>query len=217
MLTSKQLDLQLKPMLEAHGLYSFGWFKMDDGCCAVLIGNHVKDQKHLMFDALKTSPEYKDGQADPMNRWTKRVVCAIADELDIEARFPFGETIWPFQMYAKQATGMKTSPLGILMHPEFGLWTAFRAVLIFNEPVSLEKPLTKHHPCDSCETKPCLTSCPVSAFSNKGLDVSACFAHLDSKNEPDCLNLGCRARAACPVGVPYSNEQIAFHMKAFRG
>ena len=36
------------------------------------------------------SPEYLDGAPDPMDRWSARVIGAMADDLGGEAFFPFG-------------------------------------------------------------------------------------------------------------------------------
>ena len=48
-------------------------------------------------------------------------------------------------------------------------------------------------------------------------DVPACAAHLGSQQGTDCMELGCRARRACPVGRAYIYEpaQALFHMSAF--
>jgi hypothetical protein len=58
----------------------------------------------------------------------------------------------------------------------------------------------------------------VNAFTPTGYDVAACVAHIDSPRGTDCMEEGCRARRACPVGIEhrYSDEQANFHMRAFR-
>ncbi|MGB7286164.1 MAG: hypothetical protein WBC71_04455, partial [Salaquimonas sp.] len=164
-MNSRQLENEMAPALDALGLFSFGWFVMTDapfsGRKAVLIGNGAANETHKMWENFRGSPEYGDGQADPLNRWTQRVVVEIANAHQASALYPFGEKLWPFQRYAKQATGMRSSPLGLLIHPEFGLWHAFRAVLVFGEAIELEVPQTLNHPCDTCVEKPCLSACPV--------------------------------------------------------
>ncbi len=76
-----------------------------------------------------------------------------------------------------------------------------------------------NHPCESCEEKPCLSACPVGAFSGERLDVESCFSHLDGHSEPACMSLGCQARVACPIASDRQNDiaQIQFHMKSYRG
>jgi hypothetical protein len=213
------IEQELAPILTASGLGALGWLVMADAPFAMrkalLIGNHAVDGKHTFWEIFSQSPEYGDGMAEPMNRWTERVVGDIARQRGAVALYPFGQTLWPFQRYAQQATGMKASPLGILIHPEFGLWHAFRALLVFGSDVALSPVEKLIHPCERCIEKPCLSACPVNAFSDTGFAVSACREHLASGDEPRCMALGCRARAACPVGVPYSEAQIRFHMEAF--
>jgi len=217
--SSESIDLRLAGELGLSGLFSLGWFVMSEapfaGRKGMLVGNHAKDGEHRMWQVFRRSAEYHDGDADPMNRWSERVIGDIADRHGAVALYPFGETLWPFQQYARQATSMKASPLGILMHPEYGLWHAFRCVLVFGADVALSPVEKLIHSCDDCIEKPCLTTCPVKAFSGDGFAVGDCRAHLHSGDDPRCMETGCRARAACPVGVPYSNEQIRFHMQAF--
>ena len=193
------------------------------GKMAILVGNTGSP----IWTAFSGSAEFKDGLIDPLNRWTERVVGAIAEQYHCRAFYPFGEPFWPFQRLAQRAMGIRPSPLGILIHPEFGLWHAFRAVLITDSASELVDEVRKLikfppkliHPCDSCVDKPCLSACPVGAFSGEALDLEACFRHIDSNQDPHCMTLGCRARDACPVGVQYRNTdaQVQFHMKAYRG
>ncbi len=65
--------------------------------------------------------------------------------------------------------------------------------------------------------RPCLNACPVGAFSVSGYDVAACASHLETDAGADCMDLGCRARRACPVGAEhaYGPEQASFGMRAF--
>jgi hypothetical protein len=72
-------------------------------------------------------------------------------------------------------------------------------------------------PCDSCADKPCLAACPVAAFDGKGYAVDACVAHIAAPAGADCLDRGCRARRACPVGREhlYAPAQAGLHMRAF--
>jgi hypothetical protein len=57
----------------------------------------------------------------------------------------------------------------------------------------------------------------VGAFSRGAYDVAACVGHVESVAGADCMDFGCRARRACPVGAEYaySPEQASFTMRAF--
>ncbi|MET4804869.1 ferredoxin [Limibacillus sp. MBR-115] len=178
-----------------------------------------------MWRHFVRSPEYRDSKPDPMNRWTKRVVDAIALRFGSAALYPSdGPPYYPFQRWAQQAEAVFPSPLGILVHPRFGLWHAYRAALLFTSADGLALKLDDQgqnragdHPCESCADKPCLSACPVGAFTGAGYRVDDCAAHVGSAAGHDCRTAYCRARRACPVGLDYiyDQEQAAFHMAAF--
>jgi hypothetical protein len=164
------------------------------------------------------SPENADGLPDPLDRWSRRVVGALADGLDATALFPFGgPPFLPFQRWARKAEPVKPSPLGILIHPDWGLWHAYRGALAFCARLDLPPPDFRPSPCESCSEKPCLSACPVDAFGPVGYDVPACVGHISSPAGADCISFGCLARRACPVGVEHrhGSGQAQFHLRAF--
>ena len=74
------------------------------------------------------------------------------------------------------------------------------------------------HPLASpAKSRPCLSACPVGAFTDAGYDVEACARHLHAPAGCECRDRGCLARRACPVGTEhaYGPAQSAFHMAAF--
>lgn len=172
-----------------------------------------------MWRAFAAAPELADGGRDPLDRWTRRSVCALAGPLGATPMFPFGgPPHLPFQRWAMRADCVAPSPIGLLIHPEHGLWHAYRAALGFAEALALPPRREEPSPCERCAERPCLRTCPVAAFSSAGYDVAACVRHIGSPPGADCMALGCRARRACPVGVGYAQaaDQAAFHMLAFR-
>lgn len=201
-------------MLAPLGLTLFGWFRADDMQSGLLIGNAGSSLWSAFSDWHSDHPG-----PDPLNRWTVSALEPVARTLGARARYPFGNPVWPFQRYAAEATGMRASPLGLLIHPRYGLWTAFRAALIFDATFVLQAPEMDLHPCDRCEEKPCLSACPVDAFSVDSYDVGRCRSYLRAHPGGDCVTNGCRARLACPVGRShaYHEAQQRFHMAAFLG
>lgn len=167
---------------------------------------------------FRRSPEAMDGEADPLDRWSRRIVEEVARSFDAVPLFPFGRPYLPFQRWAMRAEAVAPSPLGILIHPDYGLWHAYRGALAFAGRLSLPAPDRRPRPCDTCEGRPCLSACPVGAFTGKGYDAQKCLGHLEAPTGSDCLAESCRARRACPVGVPYRYraEQSVFHMRVFR-
>lgn len=195
------------------------------GRSAVLVGNAGSG----MWEAFSACHEFADGRADPLDRWTRRVVGeALAGQAGgkAQALFPFGNPVWPFQRWARRAMGVEASPLGLLIHPEYGLWFALRAAIVTGKN-AVEKPIQVVekviHPCAGCREKPCLSACPVEAFSPEDFAVERCRSYLDSRRwqidsaAPDCMQGGCAAREACPVGRNrrYPDAQVRFHMSAY--
>lgn len=171
------------------------------------------------WPAFAAAPESRDRAPDPLDRWSRRIVGGLAADLDARALFPFdGPPWWPFSRWATKAGPLSPSPLGLLIHPEVGPWHAFRGALAFAEPIAPPAAApSSPRPCDACP-RPCLTTCPVDAFSATGYDVERCRAHLESPLGALCRTDGCRARDACPVGRGrrYADDQIRFLMRAFR-
>lgn len=160
------------------------------------------------------------GGAHPLDRWTRREIEPIAAACGGTALFPFdGPPYWPFQRWAARAERVAASPLGILMHPVFGLWHAYRAAIVIPAAPALSAPAARAHPCDTCPDRPCLSACPVGAFTGATYEVDHCARHVaaTSSATEECYLNGCRARLACPVGAEwrYARDHAAFHMKAF--
>jgi hypothetical protein len=172
-----------------------------------------------MWEAFAASPEMADGAPHALDRWTRRVLSAIAATLGATALYPFdGPPYLPFQRWAMRAEAVAPSPLGILIHPDYGLWHAYRGALAFAERIELAPRDERPRPCDSCADKPCLTTCPVGAFSERGYDVPTCIGHIDGPAGTECMTGSCLARRACPIGraYAYGPAQAAYHMRAFR-
>ena len=171
-----------------------------------------------LWPAFSAAPEARDGVPDPLDRWSARVIGALAVRMDALAVFPFGGPPYhPFQRWAQRAAVLTPSPIGVLIHPDHGLWHAFRGALALAVPLPLPSPDLRPSPCESFAARPCLTTCPVGAFTETGYDVAACAGHIATPAGADCLGLGCRARRACPVGRQhhYPAAQAEFHMSAF--
>ena len=205
--------------LEPHGLIARGGFEPrsgdglgPDAAVVVMVGNAGP----AMWRAFAQAREQT---ADPLNRWTRRVLDAVARRFGAEARYPFDGPPWlPFQRWARRAEAVFESPVGMLVHPEYGLWHAYRGALVFDRPLDgLPGRPDAPSPCETCEEKPCLSTCPVGAFTAGAYDVPACARHLETPQGSDCMTLGCRARRACPVGQDhvYQPDHALFHMEAF--
>jgi hypothetical protein len=193
----------LEQRLREYGLYLRGITRLNpdelesygfpvDRAAIALVGNIGSSYWPLFSE----SPEYDDGAADPLDRWSRRVAETVAAEFSLQPVYPFeGPPYYPFQRWAQRAEALEQSPIGVMMHPEFGLWHSYRFA------------------------KPCLRRCPVDAFDGSGYDVEACAGYLRQMPLAECHALGCLARYACPVapGLRYVPEQGRFHLQAFLG
>lgn len=222
------MDLSsIERLVAVHGLRLRGGFQpaTDDGVPALADGRMpatlllIGNVGSSLWPAFSASPEAADGRPDPLDRWSRRVARAIAYDAGAEPLFPFGGPPYlPFQRWALRAEPVAPSPLGILIHPDYGLWHAYRAALAFAVRLDLPRPDPRPRPCDSCADRPCLAACPVGAFDGDRYDVPACISHLAAAPSSSCMSGGCLARSACPVGraFAYEAEQARFHMRAFR-
>ncbi|BCM20240.1 4Fe-4S dicluster domain-containing protein [Mesorhizobium sp. J8] len=155
--------------------------------------------------------------ANPLDSWSGEVIGAVAEEFGARAVSPSDRPYLPFQQWAMRAEGLKPSPLGILMHPEYGLWHAYRGALLFEDEISVPEAHAAIHLCDTCVAKPCLKSCPVDAYSVDGFAHDACLGHVRGPRGAPCRSGGCLDRNACPYGTAYRYppQAQAFHMAAF--
>lgn len=154
----------------------------------------------------------------PLDGWLEPVIREAATSFGAHPLFPRdGPPFPPIQRWAQRAEPVHPSPLGLLIHPEYGLWHAYRSALLFPEKLRLPARENRPRPCDSCAAKPCLTACPVDAFDGQSFAVDACTAHVTGETGGACRNGGCLARLACPVGrsYVYHPEQARFHMGKF--
>ena len=214
---------EIDDALEGVGLRARGGFVTeptdnlaDEVHTVVLVGNIGGSIWHV-FEAGRQEVE------NPLDDWSKRNLGRIAEDMPgaIDAVFPSdGPPYHPFQQWALRAEPVHPSPLGPLIHPEYGLWHAYRGALLFGgEVAGLPVIESGSSPCSNCADKPCLSTCPVGAIDQDegGLDITTCTEYLKTVPGDACLAGACRARRACPVGAAYRYEepQSRFHMGAF--
>ncbi|WP_323763689.1 ferredoxin [Marinovum sp.] len=183
-----------------------------DGCATLLM---IGPGEPAFWPAFQASPEYRDGAAHPLDRWSKRVLGGWAETLGARAIYPSdGPPYAPFIVWAKATGRVWNSPAGILVHDRAGLMVSFRGALALRERIAL--PPAPACPCEGCH-KPCLDACPVGALGVGGYDVPGCKAYLDTAAGEDCMARGCAVRRSCPLSQRYgrAEAQSAFHMRSF--
>ena len=215
---------QISKVLDAKGMICRGGFHPTDADLipgdvktCILVGN-AGAQFWRSF-----SSERPEG-ADPIEAWTKRVLEEIAAELGAKVLLAStGPPFLPFLEWAKRSEPVTESPIGLLIHPVYGLWHAYRGMLLFQEKIALPEAPSRTpgaqgmSPCDTCADQPCMRACPVKAVNGDIFDVAACSGFISTAEGADCLSSGCRARRACPVGKGYVYEpaQALHHMQGF--
>ena len=225
----------LEETLAGHGLrLRGGWRPVADDVFTRLPGGQQAAVVWMagvvgsaFWPIFKASSFFQDGLPDPLDRWSRDIGTDLASRWGGVALFPFdGPPYHPFQQWATRAEPLQSSPLMLRIHPEFGLWHAYRFALALPAVLPDDLAVTPQVPtmaqpdlCLTCDGQPCLSACPVQAFTGTTYQLDACAAHLHSADGGDCMQSGCLARRACPVGREhiYQPEHAAFHMRAFAG
>ena len=160
-------------------------------------------------------PEFTDGAADPLDRWSARIVTGLAERIGGIAVFPFDGPPWrPFFDLALRSGRAWQSPVNLLVHDRMGLMASYRGAIALRDPPPSVRAAPS--PCIGCPA-PCREACPVHALGSTHYDLAACHAHLDSSCGKNCLYSGCLVRRACPLSVSYGRlaQQSAWHMRQF--
>lgn len=168
------------------------------------------------WEHMSDQPEYRDGQADPIDRWSRRVILELAIAFEGQAFFPFGGPPYhPFQTWALRSGRAWSSPVQLLVHEQAGLMISYRGAIAIKNRVAL--PDAGQSPCETCKDRPCLTACPVGALADSGYNLEECHQFLDSEDGNPCMALGCAVRRSCPLSEKFGRNplQSAHHMKAF--
>ncbi|PID63248.1 MAG: hypothetical protein CSB44_02100 [Gammaproteobacteria bacterium] len=228
-MTGATLDT-LRDAAAAHGMLLRGVLAVQPADEAIVLANGREAVAIALFgntgDALwpvfTASAEYRDGERHPLDRWSRRVATIIAAPLGARVLMPNdGPPHLPFLSWAERAGGVTQSPIGLFLHREYGLWHAYRFALALGEmPEGVAGTTTSRDAaaiCANCVARPCLTACPVGAFTNDGYAVDRCAEYLLDDEDAPCHGSGCLARVACPVGAAarYPEAQRRFHMASF--
>src|SRR5271155_3874328 len=147
--------------IERAGLDPRGAFKLEDGervgeladiRTIVLAGMDGREG----WNAFAASPKASDGLSYPLDRWSRRLIESLARELGGRALFPFGgPPFLPFQRWAQRAETVHFSPIGLLIHPYYGVWHAYRGAIGFPEELVVAKPAPVPSPCETCTGRWC--------------------------------------------------------------
>lgn len=168
---------------------------------------------------LRADPRRLAEEAHPLDAFVERRVRQADAELGERPRRWFfaaasAELHLDFRVLASLAGLGRRSRLGLLLHPEYGVWLGLRAACFLTEPLAPTGPLSGD-PCEACPA-PCIPACPGEAFPGGHWHVDPCSAfHAAS---PACTS-SCAARSAC-VASPharYDADEYLYHYDRARG
>ena len=133
--------------------------------------------------------------------------------------YPFGTgPTLNFMQLAKLSGLAGPSIIGVVVHPVFGPWLAFRAALLLDHELDRPGNAVGFDPCPTCSARSCIKACPAAAVSFPlGWNIPTCLAHR-VEAYPDCADR-CYARTACVLGpeARYPEDELAYHqMRALR-
>ncbi len=153
---------------------------------------------------------------DPIDNFAieaMKVFGQSALEGDFKILFPLTSYLLPLQKLGRELNLSRPSPLGLDINFDFGVWFAFRGVMITKKNIPIVKPNAFLSPCLSCTSQECLKMCPVGAISiDQPFDIKTCGDYRFSKNSK-CTDR-CLERLSCPYKAEhrYEIEQTQYHM-----
>jgi hypothetical protein len=181
----------------------------------VLVGSGGR----VFFDRFAgRSAEAADGAPHPLDRFTQRIADAIVAEalaplaVAHAVYYPFdgAQPLIPFQRLGRAVGLGGPGPLGLQIHPVFGPWWAYRALVVVDRDLPVGGAIGDG--CAGCHA-PCVDACPAHAVARVGFAVAPCHAR---RLVAEPCRLSCAARIACIRGPEhrYTDAELAFHMAA---
>lgn len=173
---------------------------------ALVVGNS-RELWPRFLERLAAEPELQRSP-DPLDLAVRHMVCealaAVPSLGHCRALWPqVGPPFIAIGRIAESAGLLYSTPVGLWIHPEHGLWCALRAVILLPESplreLGDEPPAFPPSPCLGCE-RPCV----VAQATTLGRDVS------QMKQDPAAW---IAIRDACPVGRDrrYDEAQVLYH------
>lgn len=184
----------------------------------VVIGNGGADFWRAFRAHAAAHPGWLQ-RRDPLDDFTRLIIeQEIVSPIQGRARrciavYPFGDgPTLNFMQLAMLAGLAGPSIIGVVVHPRFGPWIAFRGALLVDCEIDHPGDAMGFDPCPTCSSRSCISACPAAAVSfPAGWDIPKCLAHRVEAH-PDCAER-CHARVACVLSPEwrYPNDELAYH------
>ena len=134
---------------------------------------------------LKQVKEYHDGEGDPLDRWSERILKSIAKNNNLRLIFLLIKIkIGHFILGHLNVMRLIPLPLKCLftIKKDFSLSFQGSTRLKLQSSVSYET----HSVCTDC-SKPCENSCPVDALNSNGYNSKKCIEYISSSEKQGML------------------------------
>lgn len=208
---AERYQLAAAPAYRADAIYP--------GCRSiVVIGNGGADFWRAFKAYAAANPGWLE-RDNPLDDFTRDIIekeiVKLVQNRGVEcvAVYPFGRgPTLNFMQVAMLAGLAGPSIIGVVVHPVFGPWIAFRAALLLDCEIDHPGDAIGFDPCPTCITRSCITACPADAVSfPSGWNIPKCLAHRVEAH-PDCADQ-CHARVACVLSPAerYPDDELAYH------
>ena len=185
----------------------------------VVIGNGGGGLWRAFTAHAARNPGWRE-RANPLDDFTldvieRYVIVAVRDSgVRCVPVYPFmsGGPTLNFMEAAKLAGLAGPSILGVVVHPVYGPWIAFRAALILDVEIDRPGAARGFDPCPTCTARSCMSACPAGAVTfPSGWDIPGCLTYR-VEAEAECAPR-CHARAGCVLGPEYRypDDELAYH------
>jgi epoxyqueuosine reductase len=194
---------------------------IDPNCRSIVIlGNGGGDFWRAFTDHAARHPGWMERE-NPLDDFTRLTIdshvspALLAAGIGCAPVFPFvGGSTLDFMRLGRLAGVAGPSIIGVLAHPAFGPWIAFRAALLLDADADQPGEAAGFDPCPSCSTRDCVAACPAGAVTfAAGWDIPRCLTHR-VEAEAQCAPR-CHARVECVIGREhrYSQDELAYHQE----
>lgn len=157
-----------------------------------------------MWDAVKAAGITSDNPIDDFSiRTTAQWLAGFRHAIV----YP-GEGAIGLQALGKLAGWHHPSPFMVGINASWGSWYAYRVVALADTDFAPSEALSSQSPCQSCQGKICIASCPANALAGEAFDLNKCISYR--KLASSHCKASCLARVSCPAGAEhrFGDEQI---------
>ncbi len=159
----------------------------------------------------------KTDTIDTIDRWSQHTIWegfgGCLDDARYVWIYPRDDEHAPLSQLGEYVGWFTPSLLGQGSHEEFGLWAAYRAVMVVDVafPVTQRTEQLSTTPCERCAEKPCISVCPSQSVQPGGIHAELCMSYR-MEEDSSCASR-CFSRYACPVGRrhQYTQAQSTYH------